>query len=59
MSSNKSDIYRITDCPIPAGLVNHHEGLDSLLKLMGSHGLKLFKTKKEADIGGKDGLIDK
>ncbi|MFH0897112.1 MAG: DUF362 domain-containing protein [Candidatus Bathyarchaeota archaeon] len=57
--SNKSDIFRITDCPIPAGLGNHHEGLDALLNLMGSHGLKLLKTKKETDIGGENGLIDK
>ncbi|MCJ7632889.1 DUF362 domain-containing protein [Candidatus Bathyarchaeota archaeon] len=59
MSSDKSDIFRITDCPIPAGSMNHHEGLDALLRLMGSRGLKLLRTRKETDIGGEDGLIDK
>ena len=59
MSSDKSDIFRITDCPIPAGSVNRHEGLDALLRLMGSRGLKLLRTRKETDIGNEDGLIDK
>jgi len=46
MNSNKSTIYRITDCPIPKDSGNRHEGIDALLKLMGIHGLKIFKTKK-------------
>jgi hypothetical protein len=59
MERKKSDIYRITDCPISTGLGNHHEGLDALLNLMGNHGLKLHRTDKDTDIGGKDGLIDR
>ena len=59
MSVNKSEIYRVTNCPVPKGLGNHHEGLDALLSLMGSHGLKLHRTGRETDIGGKDGLIGK
>jgi len=58
MERSKSDIYRVTNCPIPTGVGNHHEGLDALLNLMGSRGLKLHKTGKETDIGGRNGLID-
>jgi len=56
---SKSDVYRVTDCPIPTGLANHHEGLDALLNLMGSHGLKLYRAGEETVLGGKDGFIDK
>lgn len=59
MDGSKSDIYRITDCPTPRGLGNHHEGIDALLNLMGKHGVKLHKTDKETDVGGKTGLIDR
>jgi hypothetical protein len=59
MERNKSDIYRITDCPIPTGLGNHHEGLDTLLSLMSDYGLKFYRTGEDANLGGKDGLIDK
>ena len=56
---NKSDIYRITDCPIPTGEGNYHEGLDSLLSLMSDNGLKLYQTDGVSDIGGADGWINK
>ena len=56
---NRSDVYRVTDCPIPTGLSNHHEGLDALLNLMGSHVLKLYRAGEETVLGGKDGLIDR
>jgi len=59
MKRNKSDVYRITDCPIPTGLGNHHEGLDTLLSLMADCGLKFYRTGEDANLGGKDGLIDK
>jgi len=59
MERNKSDIYRVTDCPIPRGLGNHHEGLDALLSLMAKHGLKLYRMNKDTDLGSKIGLIDK
>jgi len=57
--SNKSDVYRVTDCPVPNGLGNHHEGLDALLSLMANHDLKFYRTGEETSLGGKDGLIDK
>lgn len=59
MGRSKSDIYRVTDCPVPAGLGNQHEGLDALLDIMGNHGLKLHRTDDDTNIGGKGGLIDK
>jgi hypothetical protein len=59
MERKKSDIYMVTDCPIPKGSGNHHEGLDALLNLMGNYGLKLYKMDKDTDTGSKDGLIDR
>ena len=56
---NKSDIYRVTNCPMPTGAGNYHKGLDNLLNLMSENGLKLHQTDKDAYLGGKDGLIDK
>ena len=55
----RSDVFRVTNCPIPTGLGNHHEGVDALLGLMGNHGLKFHRTDKDTDIGGPTGLIDK
>ena len=59
MERNKSSIYRVTNCPVPTGLSNYHEGLDALLNLMENYGLKLYRTDKDTDLGGRDGLIDK
>ena len=58
MKHRKSNIFRITDCPVPKGLRNHHEGMDALLGMMGKHGLKFYRTKEDSDIGGLDGLIE-
>ena len=59
MERNKSIIYVVTNCPLPTDLSNYHEGLDGLLNLMGNHGLKLYRTDEDMDLGGRDGLIDK
>jgi len=59
MAGDKSDTYRVTDCPIPTGRWNHHGGVDALLSLMGDHGLKLYRMDEETDLGGPDGLIEK
>lgn len=56
---NKSNLYRVTNCPIPTGEENYHQGLDTLLNLMSEDGLKLYQTDKATNLGGKDGLIDK
>ena len=54
----KSEIFQIMNCPVPEGVGNHHEGVDSLLKLMDDHGLKFYKTHEDTDLGGPTGLID-
>lgn len=59
MKRNKSNIYRVTNCPVPTGLSNYHEGLDALLNLMANHGLKFYRTDKDMDLGGRDGVTDK
>ncbi len=59
METNNSDIYRVTDCPVPTGLGNHHEGLDTLLSLMADYGLKFYRTGEDTNLGGEDGLIEK
>ena len=56
---DKSNIYRVANCPIPTGEGNYHEGLDALLNLMSDNGTKLYQTDKDTDLGGKDGLIAK
>ena len=57
-NKSESEIYRVTNCPTPNGFGNHHEGLDALLSLMGSHGLKLYRSDRETDKAGRDGLVD-
>ena len=42
---NKSDIYRVTDCPIPTSEENYHEGLDALLNLMSDNGIKFYLSR--------------
>ena len=58
MRPQKSSIFRITDCPAPKGLRNHHKGMDALLDLMGRHERKFYRTEEGSDIGGPDGLIE-
>ena len=57
MRINKSDIFRVMECPVPSGLRNHHEGLDALLSLMGRYGLKFYRVSEETEVGGRGGLI--
>ena len=58
MANDLSQIFRVTDCPVPTGHENHHEGLDALLGLMGKHGVKLHRAKEVSDISGSNGLIN-
>ncbi|MFP3952401.1 MAG: DUF362 domain-containing protein [Candidatus Bathyarchaeia archaeon] len=57
MSGVRSSIFRV-GCPVPTGSGDNHEGLDALLGLMGRHGLKLYRTDEETELGGRDGLIE-
>ena len=52
-----SSIYRIESCPIPDGKTHHHEGVDTLVDVMGNHGVKLCQTEQESLLGGRDGLL--
>jgi hypothetical protein len=58
VSNFKSEIFQIMNCPEPEGVGNHHEGVDSILKLMADHGLKFYKTIEDKDLGGPSGLFD-
>ena len=55
---SKSEIFQITNCPVPKSLGNHHEGVDNLLRLMADKGLNFYKTHKDMNIGGPEGLLD-
>jgi hypothetical protein len=39
------------------GAVNHHAGVDALLRLMAGSGLKLHRSPTESETGGPNGLI--
>ncbi|GAG25447.1 unnamed protein product, partial [marine sediment metagenome] len=54
----KSEIFQVTDCPVPRGEGNHHEGVDALLKLMADHGLKFYASNGDTGLGGPEGLIE-
>jgi uncharacterized protein (DUF362 family) len=52
-------IKDIPDLPFyDSGNMNYHIGVDSLLHLMGGHGLKLHRSHQETDLAGPSGLID-
>ena len=48
----------IPDDPFYGG-GNYHEGVDALLRLMGVHGLKFYRSSEETDLGGPLGLIQR
>jgi len=51
-------IKNIPDQPFTKGLTdNHHAGVESLLSLMGSQGLKFYRSSKDSALGGPQGLI--
>ena len=58
MVDARSEIFQIIDCPKPKCVGNHHEGIDSLLKLMAEYGLKFYNKHKDTDLGGATGLLD-
>lgn len=57
MDGGSSAVFRITECPTPTGRGNHHAGVDALLRLMGQHGVKLYRADEETELGGPEGLI--
>ncbi len=54
----KSKIYGVSRIPIPDfSESNHHPGIEELLKLLGDHDYKFYKSLKEGKLSGPDGLI--
>ncbi|HUA68762.1 MAG TPA: hypothetical protein VMA13_09465, partial [Candidatus Saccharimonadales bacterium] len=52
----KSAVFRVNDCPVHDGQLRH-VGVDSLLHLLSGNGTKFYKTAKNTDLSGPDGLI--
>ena len=57
-----SPLYWVKNIPSQpfygGGNGNYHYGIDSLLQLMGEHGLKFYRTSQETDLSGPVGLIE-
>ena len=52
----RAQVFRITDCPQqPSG--DRFIGLDNLLTLMGSEGLKFYRSASLSTLAGPDGII--
>ena len=54
--NHKSQVFRVIGCPLHDGELRH-QGLDTLLDLLGQHGLKLFRTNEAHPWGASDGII--
>jgi len=52
----RAQVFHVTDCPQdPVG--DNFVGLDNLLTLMGSQGLKFYQSPSPSMLGGPDGII--
>ncbi len=52
----RAQVFHVTDCPQdPVG--QRFVGLDNLLNLMGSNGVKLYRSANETLVSGPDGII--
>ena len=52
----RAQVFRVTDCPQqPSG--DRFLGLDNLLALMGSRGLKFYRSPSFSTLAGPDGII--
>lgn len=52
----RAQVFRVTDCPQdPSG--DRFTGLDNLLTLMGSRGLKFYRSSSFSTLAGPDGII--
>ena len=52
----RAQVYHVTNCPQePAG--EHFAGLDHLITLMGSQGLKFYQSPTESLVSGPDGIV--
>jgi len=53
----QSVIFEVSDCPVPTGTANAHEGLDVLLRLLAGQGRYFYKTTRAHPWGDPNGLI--
>ncbi|MFQ5653694.1 MAG: DUF362 domain-containing protein [Planctomycetota bacterium] len=52
----RAQVYHVTDCP-PNPTGAHFVGLDNLILLMGSEGLKLYDSAEESPVAGPGGIV--
>jgi len=57
--NGQSVIFQVTDCPIPTGTTDAHDGLDTLFQLLAVRGHKFYKTTQVHPWGDPAGLIDR
>lgn len=52
-----SELFWVTDIPETMSDGNYHAGIDGLVNVMGSHGLKLYRSSSETNLSGPLGMI--
>ena len=56
-SQSRSQVFQVIECPIHDGELRH-QGLDILLDLLATSGVKLYRTDIDHPWGGPSGIID-
>jgi hypothetical protein len=54
----RAEVFHVTDCP-PDPVGDRFPGLDSLLRLMGEHDRKFYRSTTVSPLSGPDGMIDR
>ena len=58
MNTPKSELYAVRNIPLPNFTqTKYHRGVESLLALMGQHGLKFYRHEPADALSGPDGII--
>ena len=52
----RAEVFHVTDCP-PDPVGDHFPGLDSLLRLMGEHDRKFYRSTTVSPLSGPEGII--
>jgi len=52
----RAEVFHVTDCP-PDPVGDHFPGLESLLRLMGEHDRKFYRSATVSPLSGPDGII--
>jgi len=52
----RAEVFHVTDCP-PDPVGDRFPGLDSLLRLMGNHDRKFYRSTTVSSLSGPDGII--